>query len=385
MGGLVSMLSVLGLALGAGLLITVLSVMNGFDRELRVKILALVPHIRLLPDVSLELAAADMQFVRADADVIAVTPFAELTGMVRSRGEAAPVLVWAVNPQMELDEGVWKAQLGSDLFVDLQSRPGVYLGAALAEDLNAQPGQSITLLAPDGDSARYAGYTLLGTFATGTELDHRLMITSLDTLADSPMSGLAKGGFSVYSKRVFDAYSHAYKLLGQLPAGYRATTWASTHGNLFEAIQMSRYLVGLIVFLLLGIAAFNVVGSLMIATADRQSDIAILKTLGADRLTLIRIFTLQGFLIGCLGASAGLLLGLGLSAVVAPGVNLLEHLLQIHFLRSNIYPLDYLPVDLRWSQVFGVSIVAIILSTLGALYPAIRVLSVKPADTLRYE
>jgi len=385
MGSTVSLLSVVGLALGCSVLIAVLSVMNGFDRELREKILTMVPHIKLLPPGELEEWAQDSAFLSEDADIISATPYAELTGLVRYRGEAAPLLLWAVDPMQEFQSGQLKNQLGDEVFQQLDQQQGLILGSELASSLGVAIGESVTLITPDGSAAQFAGFEVLDIFSTGTELDRRMAITSLSTLRAKALYDGANKGISLYTTRVFDAYTHAYQILEQLPRGYRASTWTSSHGNLFEAIQMSRYLVALIVFLLLGIAAFNVIASLMITSADRQSDIAILKTLGAESKFLVQLFSLQGFLIGVIGAFFGALLGIALSLSLTDIVGVLEVLLDRQFLQSNIYPLNYLPAQLIWSQVFLVSLVAILLSTAGSLYPALRVLSVQPAETLRYE
>ena len=385
MGGTISLLSIFGLALGCGILIAVLSVMNGFDRELRDKILTMVPHIRLLPDFGLESWQQDSAFIAEDKDILSATPYAELTGLIRYRGEASPMLLWGTDPAQEIQKGQLKQQLGAELFSQLESTPGVFLGQELADQLGVSVGETITLITPEGTRASFAGLEVLGFFATGTELDRRMAITSLQTMQDVALYQSATKGIAVYTNRVFDAYTHGYQILQALPRGYRASTWMASHGNLFEAIQMSRYMVALIVFLLLGIAAFNVVASLMITSADRQSDIAILKTLGAQSGFLIKLFSMQGLYIGLIGAFSGALLGILLSYGLTDIVRFLEVVLNRQFLQSNIYPLSYLPSQLSWIQVLLVSLVAVTLSTLGSLYPAWRVLSVQPAETLRYE
>ena len=385
MGSTISILSVLGLTLGCGVLIAVLSVMNGFDRELRDKILTMVPHIRLIPPIGLEAWEQDSVFLAGDQDIISATPYAELTGLLRYRGEASPMLLWAIDPDQEKQRGQLKNQLGVDMFDQLMEQAGVFMGQDLASSLAVDIGQRVTLITPDGSGASFVSMEVLGFFSTGTELDQRMALTSMAGMQALGLYESASTGISLYTHRVFDAYGHAYELLAQLPRGYRVSTWTSSHGNLFEAIQMSRYLVALIVLLLLGIAAFNVIASLMITSADRQSDIAILKTLGAERRFLIWLFSLQGFFIGLIGAVVGAIFGVILSYSLTDIVIWLELIFDKQFLQSNIYPLNYLPSQLVWSQVLLVSLVAVVLSTLGSIYPALRVLSVQPAETLRYE
>lgn len=385
MGTIVSLLSIIGLTIGSGVLITVLSVMNGFDKELRDTILTMVPHITLLPSGELSEWEQDSAFLSLDTDIISSTPYAEISGLARFRGEAAPLLLRAIDPEQEILSGQIKKQLGTEIFQQLQLKNGLMMGRLLAATLQVDVGDQVTLIILDGRAAQFSGLEVIGFFDTGTELDRRMALTSLSVLEESGLYEGATLGISVYTNRVFDAYSHAYEMLGQLPRGYRATTWAASHGNLFEAIQMSRYLVALIVFLLLGIAAFNVIASLMISSADRQSDIAILKTLGAESGFLIKLFSLQGFMIGLIGAGFGAILGVLLSLSLTEVLAVVEVLIGRPLLQSNIYPLDYLPSQLIWSQVALVSLVAVVLSTLGSVYPALRVLKVKPAETLRYE
>lgn len=385
MGGTISLLSVIGLVLGTGLLIAVLAVMNGFDRELRERILSLVPHIRLLPPSQQQLPPEEFEQLASDPQLLSADLYREIHGLLRFRGEVAPLSLWAVDPNGPLLSRQWQPFLMPQHLRAIQQGQGILIGSRLATRLGVDEGDQVTFLAPVAESLAYASFRVAGLIHTGTEMDHGLALVPMNLANDLLPSGLGETGYALYTERVFDAYSHAYQLLGQLPAGYRANTWAATHGNLFEAIQMSRYLVSLIVFLLLAIAAFNVMGSLMISSADRQSDIAILMTIGARRRDLLRLFTLQGGFIGAVGATGGVLLGWIICALLTPALTAIEQFAGVSILNSSIYPLDYLPVDLRWHQVIQVAGLALILSLLGALYPAWRVLSVDPSETLRYE
>ncbi len=383
----ISLLSVIGLTLGTGLLIAVISVMNGFDRELRERILVLVPHVRLYsgdpianwPEVATRLAS--------QPGVTSATPYSEHQTLVRSGSISTAMTIYAVDAQSELESGVLKKHLGSDIFRKVQNERGLYLGQGLANRLAVQAGDSVSLIFPrsDGGLPRPSRIPVLGTLHTGTELDHRLGLTSLETLSSLLQEPAWPQGISLHVKDPFSATDEAMLALRQLPSDYRANTWSSTHGNLYEAIQTSRSLVALIVFLILAIAAFNVLASLMITSADRQTDIAVLKTLGADRLILMQVFTLQGLLIGLIGSLAGVLLGLLICAQLDNLMLVLEQLTGRPLINATIYPLDYLPVDLHGLEIVTVALVAIVLSTLASLYPAWRLQSIQPAETLRYE
>ena len=386
-GRIISLLSVLGLTLGAGLLIAVLSVMNGFDRELRERILVLVPHVRLYTGMPIpnwiDVAAA----IQDQPGVASLVPYREEQVLVRFAGKTTAMMVFAIEPQAELEQGVLRSRLGDAVFQELDQQRGLYLGAGLAERLGVIPGEAITLLFTNrsGGLPRPAQIRVLGTLHTATELDHRLGLTSLDTLSALLGEQAYPMGISLHVEDPFRAREHALAALQRLPENYRALTWASSHGNLYEAIQTSRTMVGLIVFLIMAIAAFNVLSSLLIASADRQADIAILKTLGAERRLLLQVFTLQGLLIGLLGAAMGILLGLLICTQLDSLMNLLEWWRGTPLLQTNIYPLDYLPVQIEWAQVMAVGLIAVVLSTLASLYPAWRLQGIRPAETLRYE
>lgn len=386
-GRVISLLSVIGLTLGSGLLIAVMSIMNGFDRELRERILVLVPHARFYNGSPIQNWTDVTAALERVSGVVSVTPYREDQALVRFAGQTTAMTLFAVDPASELEKGVLASRLGEPLFENLQSQSGLYLGAGLADRLNVSVGDSISLFfnGQQGRLPRPAQVGVLGVIHTSTELDHRLGITSLANLSQMLGSVADPMGVSMHVEDPFNARAVAMDSLSILPGDYRAITWASSHGNLYEAIQTSRTMVGLIVFLILAIAAFNVLSSLLIASADRQADIAILKTLGADRPFLLRVFTLQGLCIGLLGAGMGVLLGLLICSQLTSLVGFFEWMRGAPLLQSQVYPLDYLPVEIQSAQLFSVALVAVVLSTLASLYPAWRLQSIRPAETLRYE
>lgn len=386
-GRVISLLSVVGLTLGAGLLIAVMSIMNGFDRELRERILVLVPHIRLYNGGPIQNWADVTAALARQPDVSSVTPYREDQALVRFSGQTTAMTVFTVDPQTELDQGILASRLGASVFEDLQSRTGIYMGVGLAERLGVSVGDSVSLFfnTRQGSLPKPAQVVVLGVLHTATELDHRLAVTSLSSLSLLLGQTADPTGISMHVEDPFNARESALEALRMLPDDYRAITWASSHGNLYEAIQTSRTMVGLIVFLILAIAAFNVLSSLLIASADRQADIAVLKTLGADRRFLLRVFTLQGFCIGLLGAALGIVLGLLICSQLDLIVGVIEWVRGAPLIQSQIYPLDYLPVEIQVPQLASVALVAVLMSTLASLYPAWRLQSIRPAETLRYE
>lgn len=386
-GRVISLLSVIGLTLGSGLLIAVMSIMNGFDRELRERILVLVPHVRFYNGSPIQNWTDVVGALERQPGVASVTPYREDQALVRFGGKTTAMTLFAIDPATELDRGILSSRLGDSVFQELQNQTGIYLGAGLAQRLGVAEGDSISLFfnSRQGSLPRPAQVAVLGLLHTSTELDHRLGITSLANLSELLEETVEPMGISMHVEDPFNARQTALESLGILPADYRAITWASSHGNLYEAIQTSRTMVGLIVFLILAIAAFNVLASLLIASADRQADIAVLKTLGADRGFLMRVFTFQGLCIGFLGAVMGVLLGLLICSQLDSLVAIIEWFRGSPLLQSQVYPLDYLPVEIQPAQLLSVALVAIVLSTLASLYPAWRLQSIRPAETLRYE
>ena len=389
----ISWLSGAGLVLGVAMMITVLSVMNGFDRELREKILVVIPHIKLATDEPIDDWQVVSDRVARHPKVLSVHPYTELQGLIRFRGEVEPSLIYAVNPSLEAQGGFGEL-LGSDTLSLLEDRapleervPGILLGSGLAKNLGIVEGDSVTLLqfGGTGTALQAAAFPVKRILRTGTEMDQRLALLNLSSLP--ALQGLSNQptGLRVQTSELFSTRPLAYELLDQLDAGYGATSWASSHGNLYQAIQMSRNLVTLIVLLILAIAAFNLVATLMIASADKQNELAILKTLGTPPKQLSHIFALQGLIIGSFGALLGALVGIILSSQMTNLTSLIESITGEPLLQTSVYPLDYLPSDIQLGQIVIVVLAAIIMSVLASLFPAWKVSRVNPAEVLRYE
>ena len=183
----------------------------------------------------------------------------------------------------------------------------------------------------------------------------------------------------------FDARHTGYRLLEQLPFGYGFRDWFQTHGNLYQAIQLSRNLVSLLIFLIVAIAAFNVVSMLMMSVVNKRGDIAILQTLGLSRQAIVQLFLIQGAMIGLFGIALGVLLGVIGCYWVADLVLWIESMVGSRFLDTAVYPIDYVPVDLRWENVAQIAAVAIVLNIIATIYPALRASRVVPAQELRFE
>ena len=384
----IALLAISGLVLGVALMIIVLSVMNGFDKEMRTRVLGVVPHIQLFtPGGVSDWSALAEKLVQAP-QVSEVRPFSRLDGMLNFRGSTQAVQLLGTTGE-GLGEGYTVGE-ASAAYSNLNDYE-ILLPLPLVEKLGVKIDDSITLIIPgqvtEGRQAlpRVRVFQLAGIYQTHTTVDSRVALVNLQTA--SALSGLEGrvGGLRIKVDDVFNARQIAYQLLLQLPESFRFTDWLQTHGNLYQAIQMSRKLVGLLVFLVIAIAVFNIVSMLVMTVVEKRGDIAVLKTLGATNAAVLSIFLVQGAMIGVAGTALGVFLGVLGSYFVADMVAVVEGLIGRQFLSIDIYPIDYIPSDLRSSDVILVAIVALALNFFAALYPAWRAARLQPAQILRYE
>ncbi|MEZ0123753.1 MAG: lipoprotein-releasing ABC transporter permease subunit [Candidatus Reddybacter sp.] len=384
----IALLAISGLVLGVALMIIVLSVMNGFDKEMRTRVLGVVPHIQLFTPGGVSDWRVLAEKISQAPQVRDVKPFTQLDGMLNFRGRTQAVQLLGTTGD-GLGEG-FSLKEGSVAYSKLGANE-ILLPLPLLEKLAAKTGDSITLIIPgqvtEGRQAlpKARVFKLAGIYQTHTTVDARMALVSLQTA--STLLGLQGriGGLRLKVDDVFNTRQVAYHLLRQLPEGFRFTDWLQTHGNLYQAIQMSRKLVGLLVFLVIAIAVFNIVSMLVMTVVEKRGDIAVLKTLGATNAAVLAIFLVQGAMIGVAGTALGVLLGVLGSYFVADIIGMLEGLLGRQFLSIDIYPIDYIPSDLRSSDVILVALVALALNFLAALYPAWRAARLQPAQVLRYE
>ncbi len=388
--------SMLGLVVGVALLLTVLSVMNGFDRELKQKILSLVPQGAIYHRQGITDWRSLQQRLQDQPQVVAAAPFVELHGLVSFRGKALPLLIYGVDVDAEQRVSRINQYLSGKSISQLLDGEGgdngagkLILGQGIASQLGISAGDDVMLVIPGQDSAMAAPHVdyfqVAGILESSTELDNSLALTELSVAASYTRHPDHVTGIRLQLRDLFDAPSVVYNLLLDLGPGYYGSNWMRTHGNLYQAIQMSKSLVSLLMSLIVAIAAFNVVSALVMVVVDKQGEIAILRTLGASTGSIMRVFMVQGFTIGLIGTLLGVVIGLGLSLVVEDAVQWVEQLFGVQFLKSDVYPLSYLPSDIRIADVVTVAATAIGMSFAATLYPAWRASKVRPAEALRYE
>lgn len=381
--------SICGLVVGVGLLITVLSIMNGFDRELREKILGLVPQAAVFERGGIDDWQALQEKLEQVQGVVAAAPFVQLEGLVSFGGRAEPVVLYGLEPEQEIRVSriaEFLDQRVLDALADGSSQ--LILGFNIADRLQVKEGDQVMMVVPSSEGAsapRLAYFNLLKILRTHTELDNALAITYINEAAQLTPTPAAVSGMRLKVQNLFAARDIVWEAIVELGYGYYGSSWINTHGNLYQAIQMSKKLVTLLMSLIVAIAAFNVVSTLVMVVVEKQGDIAILRTFGASTTTIMAIFMVQGSFIGLLGTLLGLGFGLLLTLVVEPLLRLVEAVFGMQFLKSDVYPLTYLPTELSAQDLIQVGSIALVMSFLATVYPAWRASRSQPADVLRYE
>ncbi|NLW04567.1 MAG: lipoprotein-releasing ABC transporter permease subunit [Pseudomonadaceae bacterium] len=389
----ISLTSMLGMMLGVAVLILVLSVMNGFDRELRERILGMVPHLAIKNYQDFSNWQAVAKELGEHPEVIGVAPFVNGQGMLIHEGYNRGTLVAGILPEYENQVSIVGQHLQAGITLDAL-QPGEYgilLGDLLARFLRVGTGDKVTLLLPEasitpaGVFPRLKRFTVLGTFKVGAELDGNLAYVHLHDMQTLMRLDNNIEGLRLQLDDLFQASRLTRELVNKLGYPYRGSDWTQSQGNLFQAIQMEKRMIGLLLMIIVAVAAFNIVSTLVMMVTDKQADIAILRTLGASPGTIMRIFMVQGLTIGVVGTLVGVALGILLALNVSDLVLWLEGLLGIQFLDANVYFINYLPSELRWDDVRFITISALVLSLLSTLYPAWRASKIQPADALRYD
>ncbi len=384
----ISAVSIFGLALGVGLLIVVLSVMNGFEKELRERILGILPQAALYHREGIEDWNSLRDRLLTDPELLGAAPFVQLQGMVSYRREAIPVIIYGIEPVLEKQISVVERFLPAGALEKL-APGGIILGVGIARQMGIQEGDRVTVVVPRSRTKNRApGLKALRVQAvinSGTELDNNMGLVVLDTASTLSSFPGRVSGLKLRMHSLYEAPEKVSALVRELPYGYYGSDWTSTHGNLYQAIQISKNLVGLLLFLIIAIAAFNVVSTLVMVVVDKRGDIAILRTLGASSAEIMAVFMVQGSLIGFIGTAIGLLVGVLLSLSVQDLVAWLERALDVQFLKSDVYPISYLPAEMRPEDIAIVAVTALAMSFVATLYPAWRASRVNPAEALRYE
>jgi lipoprotein-releasing system permease protein len=389
----ISGVSMLGIALGVAALIIVLSVMNGFQKEVRDRMLSVISHVELLDATGqgLEDWQATAALARRDPQVQGAAPFVAAQALL-SRGDAVRgAVIRGIDPAQEAQVTPLAAQR-QDLFAQLQ--PGqwrIVLGSELARQLGVRPGDALTLYAPGGSVTpagmvpRLKTFTLAGTFDSGHyEYDSTLALIALDDAARFFRSGGASG-VQLRLADVHRAPAVARDLAATLPAGLLVRDWTRTNRNWYEAVQLEKRMMFIILTLIVAVAAFNLVSMLVMTVTDKRADIAILRTLGASPRSIMGIFIVQGAASGIIGTLGGVALGLAVAFNIDVIVPAIERALGVAFLPGSIYLISRMPSEPLAADIVPIVVIALALAFVATLYPSWRASRVNPAEALRYE
>lgn len=382
-----------GLTLGVCVLIIVLSVMNGFDRELKQRVLGMVPHATITAvQGGLDGWQQMLDDIPKTPGIDAAAPFIDAQGMLTHRGQVRGVMLYGIDPEYEKEVSIIEDHMSAGSLDSLKPGEfGIVIGELLAQALGVSLGDKVTLVLPEaninlaGVFPRLKRFRITGIFSVGADLDGSLAYIHIRDAARFMRVKEGVSGIRLKMTNLFSAPRLAWDVASRLPGRYYVQDWTRTHGRLFQAIQMEKTMVGLLLTLIVAVAAFNIVSTLVMVVTDKQGDIAILRTFGASPRMIMGIFMVQGSLIGVIGTLSGVALGVIAALNVSEIVGWLEQVLGIHFLSPDVYFISYLPSQLQWQDVTVVSIAGLLMSFLATLYPAWRASRIQPAEALRYE
>ena len=389
----IALISMAGIALGVAVLIVVLSVMNGFQTEVRTRILGVASHVQITgagsvlndwPRVAKEAAQHPL--------VVASAPFVQAQGMLTSGRGARGVGVRGILPQEEDRVADFGRHMTSGKLEALQPDAfNMILGADLARALGVVPGDKVALIAPQGNVTpagvvpRLKQFTVAGTFDVGfNEADSALALVHLEDAQRLYQMGEQVSGVRLKLQDLFTARTVGRELMARMPDVF-AWDWSRSHPNLFRAVQIEKRMMFIILTLIIAVATFNVVSTLVMLVTDKEADIAILRTLGASPRSILQIFVVQGAVIGVVGTLLGVVGGVLLAINVETVVPAIEHAFGFKFLSKDVYLIPDLPSEVHAEDVLFVGVISLVLAFLATLYPSWRASRVNPAEALRYE
>lgn len=392
----ISLVSMLGIALGVAVLITVLSVMNGFDYQIQHRIFDMAQQVTVSNFTGPLTNWQDVESkVATFPDVKAVAPFVNGQGLVNSNGQTTPILVRGVSPDQELKVSTLESKMVKGSFTDLKPGGfGIIIGQTLADNLGVGLGDKMVLITPQasvtpvGLLPRFKRFTIVGLFklnGNGLGIDTGIGFVNLKDAQALYNLGDNVSGLRIRVNDLYSAPKVTSELQGGLNQEYLVGNWTDEYSAYFKAIRMEKTMMFFILVLIIAVAAFNLVSSLVMIVNDKRPEIAILRTLGASPASIMTIFMVQGCLVGFIGTALGVLGGILLASNATAIVNHVQQLMHVQLISSSVYFVDYLPSKLEWRDVINIGLIAIVLSLVATLYPAWTASRTQPAEALRYE
>jgi lipoprotein-releasing system permease protein len=391
---LISAISMLGIAIAVAVLIVVLSVVNGFERELRDRLLAMASHASIEhPDGRLEGWQEWTAIATQTNSVVAAAPYVDGQGLLVAGRQLSGAEFRGVDPVLEATvSGVDDVLLEGDLQALTPGAYNVVLGVELANELQVDIGDRVTvtlaegIVTPAGVMPRTKRFTVSGIYRVGMyEFDRRLAFINLADAQRLFRKGSDVTGIRLSVDDIFNASFIVREAALAGGGGVLVSDWTRRHINFFRSIQITKSILFVILLMVIAVAAFNIVSTLVMVVRDKQADIAILRTAGATPADILRVFITQGSVIGVVGTVAGLTLGVLLALNLEPIVQFMETVFDIKFLAADVYFISDLPSELRWADVLRISVIALLLALVSTLYPAWRGARTQPAEALRYE
>ena len=396
--------SLVGVCVGVAALIVILSVMNGLENELRDSLVALSAHARVVARVSDSQTDATQpahpsdsgwqtvqRIVRSEEGVVAVARYVEIQGLAVRTPEMVPILLRGIDPKAESSVTDVARSIVRGHLTDLAAGTDrVMVSSVIAERLGLDTGDSLTVLIPavSADGApdpRLRELTVAGVFEVGrTELG-TLILANIDDVRGLAPGGGAAEGLRIRFKDALLAPQLPERLRPKLPAGFELFDWTQDNANYFRAVKIEKTMMSLILMMIVGVAAFNIVAMLVMVVTDKRTDIAILRTFGASPRRVMGVFMTQGLVIGWLGVALGLAVGLGIALNIDTLVPILEQTFHFQIFDADVYDMPTIPSDVRWPNIVVISVSALLLTGFATIYPAIRASRTAPAEALRYE
>lgn len=390
----ISLTSMIGVALGVMALIVVLSVMNGFENELRNRILGMTAHASVVePGRPLRNWESIKETLLSDDHVLGVAPFIQTQAMLTNGGGVQGAMISGILPAQEPEVSSIGEKMVSGQLTDLSSgKYNIILGYALANALGARVGDKVTIVAPQPNATpagivpRLKRFNVTGIFEIGmNEYDSATALIHIDDAAKLFKIKDGVTGIRLKLDDMFDAPRISRDLVKQLPGYYGVIDWTQYHSNFFRALKTEQTVMAIILSLIIAVAAFNIVSTLVMVVTDKQADIAILRTLGMSPKSVMWIFIVQGVLVGIIGTVIGIISGVLIALNLEAIVTWIEGLLGRVLLPADVYLITGVPSLLDWNEVMWIAIVSFLLCLLATIYPAWRAARTQPAEALRYE
>ena len=388
----ISMSSMIGVALGVMALITVISVMNGFEKELKDRILGIASHAVIEEFDGLNDWQSVIQDIKGHSGIVGAAPYFHAEGMITKDKIVNGVIIRGILPDKEESVAVVAEKMTAGHLHNLRTTEfNIILGSELARKLNLEIGDKVTLVAPQanvtpaGVIPRLKRFTLTGIFEAGMhEFDSGLALIHMnDALRlfrkENPT------GIRIKTSNILKAPTISREVASQLSNNYWVIDWTQRHSNFFRALKTEKTVMFVILSLIVAVAAFNIISTLVMAVSDKQSDIAVLRTLGASPQSILKIFMIQGTIIGVIGIFLGVIGGVWLASNIETLVPALENMLGYKFLSPDVYYISDLPSDMHWNDVIYIGVISFILCLLATIYPALKAANILPAEALRYE